>query len=165
MNSIVVADAGPLIALARINYLNIIHNMYGNILIPTAVFKELAIETNKPGVVILKTAISDGWLKVVETEFSLKEKSVLRLLLDKGETEAILLAELVNCRFLLIDERKGRAVAKQRGIPIVGICGLLLLAKEKGFISKVVLPLNNLLNIGYRISPKLISQVLDRAKE
>ena len=90
---------------------------------------------------------------------------MLQLLLDKGETEAILLAELVNCRFLLIDERKGRAVAKKRGIPIVGICGLLLLAKEKGFISKVMPPLNNLLNIGYRISPKLISQVLDRAQE
>ena len=69
MNSIVVADAGPLIALAKIEYLNIIHNMYGDILIPTAVFKELAIETNKPGVAILKTAISDGWLKVVNPEF------------------------------------------------------------------------------------------------
>jgi hypothetical protein len=56
----------------------------GDILIPTAVFKELAIETNKPGVTILKTAISDGWLKVVNPEFSLKEKSLLQLLLDKG---------------------------------------------------------------------------------
>jgi predicted nucleic acid-binding protein len=35
------------------------------------------------------------------------------LVLDPGEAEAMLLAEEVECRFLLIDERKGRAVAKR----------------------------------------------------
>jgi predicted nucleic acid-binding protein len=110
--------------------------MYGEVLIPPAIFKELAVDSQKPGTATLKTALSEGKLRVVEVQPS-KDKSPLGLLLDPGEVEAILLAEQMNCRFLLMDERKGRLVAKKRGIPIVGICGLLLLAKEQGFIPLV----------------------------
>jgi len=164
MSSVIVADAGPLIALAKIGHLNLLHQMYGDVLIPSAIFKELAVDSQKPGTAILKTALSEGKLQIVEVRPS-KEKSSLGLLLDPGEVEAILLAEQINCRFLLMDERKGRIVAKKRGIPTVGICGLLLLAKEEGFIPLVAPLLNKLLDIGYRLSSQLISDVTNRAKE
>ncbi len=162
MNAIIVADAGPLIALAKIGHLNLLHQMYGEVLIPPAILKELAVDTHKPGSALLKTALSDGWLQVIEIPLS-KDKSLLELLLDAGEVEAILLA--LKCRFLLIDERKGRVVAKKRGIAIVGVCGILLLAKEQGFISLVVPLLNQLLNIGYRLSSQLILEVTNLAEE
>ncbi|RKZ45520.1 MAG: DUF3368 domain-containing protein [Candidatus Parabeggiatoa sp. nov. 3] len=164
MNAIIVADAGPLIALAKIGHLNLLHQMYGEVLIPPAILKELAVDTHKPGSALLKTALSDGWLQVIEIPLS-KDKSLLELLLDAGEVEAILLAEKLKCRFLLIDERSGRVVAKKRGIAIVGVCGILLLAKEQGFIFLVVPLLNQLLNIGYRLSSQLILEVTNLAEE
>lgn len=164
MSSIVVADAGPLIALAKIDHLNLLHQMYGEVLIPPAILKELALESHKPGSAVLKKAVLDGWLRMLEIHLS-PDKSLLELLLDAGEVEAILLAEHINCRFLLIDERKGRVVAKKRGIPVVGVCGLLLLAKEQGFIPLVVPLLDKLLDIGYRLSSQLMLDVTRRAKE
>jgi hypothetical protein len=163
MSSIVVADAGPLIALAKIDLLNYRNQMYGEVLIPPTNLKELALESHKPGSALLKTAISEGWLRMMDIQSS-PDQSLLSLL-DAGEAEAILLAEQVNCRFLLIDERKGRVVAKKRGIPIVGVCGLLLLAKDQGFIQLLVPLLNKLLDISYRLSSQLISEVTNRAKE
>jgi predicted nucleic acid-binding protein len=56
-------------------------------------------------------------------------------------------------------------VAKKRGIPVVGVCGLLLLAKEQGFIPLVIPLLDKLLDIGYRLSSQLMLEVTRRAKE
>jgi hypothetical protein len=47
MSSIIIADAGPLIALAKIDHLNLLHQMYGEVLIPPAIFKELAVDSQK----------------------------------------------------------------------------------------------------------------------
>ena len=81
------------------------------------------------------------------------------LILDLGEAEAILLAEDVDCRFLLIDERKGRAIAKRRGVPLVGIAGVLLAAKKRGLIDAVLPSLKNLERVGYRMSPGLSKEI------
>ncbi len=163
-SSLIVADAGPLIALARIEHLELLRQRYGEILIPPAVLTELALESQKPGTALLKQAVLSGWLQVVEVSHS-NDYSRLTLLLDVGEAEAILLAEQRHCHLLLIDERKGRMVAKQRGLAVIGICGLLLLAKEQGLISLVVPCLNQLSRIGYRISPQLRLEVASRAGE
>jgi hypothetical protein len=69
------------------------------------------------------------------------------------------LAEEVNCRFLLIDERKGRAIASRRGVPVVGIAGVLLAAKKRGLIDAVVPILKNLEQAGYRISAGLTKEI------
>ena len=87
------------------------------------------------------------------------------LVLDPGEAEAILLAEEVNCRFLLIDERKGRAIANRRGVPVVGIAGVLLAAKKRGLIDAVMPILKNLEQAGYRISAGLTKEIARLAGE
>jgi predicted nucleic acid-binding protein len=89
----------------------------------------------------------------------------LTLILDPGEAAAIVLAEEMDCRFLLIDERKGRAVARRRGVPIAGIAGVLLAAKKHGFIDEVLPLVNDLEQIGYRMSPALVSEIARRAGE
>jgi predicted nucleic acid-binding protein len=76
MSSIIIADAGPLIALAKIDHLNLLHQMYGDVLIPPAIFKELAVDSQKPGTATLKTALSEGKLRVVEVQPS-KDKSLV----------------------------------------------------------------------------------------
>jgi predicted nucleic acid-binding protein len=66
---------------------------------------------------------------------------------------------------LLIDEKKGRAIAARSGIQTVGTMGILLLAKQKGFLAQVKPSLDVLANNGFRISDILYRQILGRAGE
>ena len=62
-----------------------------------------------------------------------------------------------------IDERKGRAVVRRRGVPIAGMAGVLLAAKQRGFINKVLPLVKGLEQIGYRMPPALVSEIARRA--
>jgi len=166
VTEIVVADTGPLIALARAGCLQLLPALYQEIVIPPAVHAELCLGSRRPGSKHLADAMEQGWLKIrkpsINTASSLSE---LALILDPGEAEAIVLAEEVDCRFLLIDERKGRAVARRRGVPVAGIAGVLLAAKKRGFIDEVLPLVKNLEQIGYRMSSALVSEITRRAGE
>ena len=52
--------------------------------------------------------------------------------LDRGECEAIQLAMDVHADFLFIDERRGRKIATERGIIVVGILGILIESYRRG---------------------------------
>jgi len=70
------------------------------------------------------------------------------------------LADELNCPVLL-DERRGRTVAKQMEISIVGTVGLLVKAKQQGVIPQLGELLSEMTEHGYRLSPKLIQQALE----
>jgi len=166
VTGIVVADTGPLIALGRAGCLKLLHDLYKDVLIPPAVRDELHLGSGRPGARQSAEAFEQGWLQVQEPSAdSAQALSDLMLVLDPGEAEAILLAEEVQCRFLLIDERKGRAIAKRRGVPVVGIAGVLLVAKKRGLIDAVVPILKNLEQVGYRMSTGLTNEIARLAGE
>lgn len=77
--------------------------------------------------------------------------------LDAGETQAISLAKQAGCPVLL-DERRGRAVAKQEHLDVLGTVGLLLKAKQVGLITEVSCLLDAMLEHDYRLAPALIQQ-------
>ncbi len=89
----------------------------------------------------------------------------LGLLLDAGESAAILLALETQCRFLLIDERRGRQIARRRGIPVVGLAGVLLAARQQGLLESVGSVLAALSRQGYRLADALVAEVLRLAGE
>ena len=165
MTGIVVSDAGPLIALGRIEKLNLLKQLYQNVLIPPAVHNELRCGADLPGATALQQAVNDGWISIQSVPAGAKTLFELRLILDAGESEAIALAELVHCRFLLMDERRGRQVAKKRGLTVIGIAGVLLAAKSGGLIETVAPVLNSLSKEGYRLSGSLMAEVLKLANE
>lgn len=159
MTGIVVADTGPLIALARAGYLDILPAMYQEVLIPPAVHDELCLSSNRPGSKRIAEAIEQGWLHIRKLSSKTASLSELILILDLGEAEAIVFAEEVKCRFLLIDERKGRAIAKQRGVPIAGVAGVLLAAKKQGFVDEILPIIKHLEKVGYRLSSALMKEI------
>ncbi|HIO93135.1 MAG TPA: DUF3368 domain-containing protein [Leucothrix mucor] len=166
--SIIIADASPLIALATINRLALLEQLYQQVFIPEAVKNELRLSSDMPGAKRLLQAMEKGLIKVRSIEYSETSYQQILQILDQGETEAILLAESfadTDYRFLLIDERKGRLVAKQRGINIAGTGAVLLAAKKKGHINSVKKELHAMQDNGYRLSTALQQRLLALAGE
>ncbi|NEX22812.1 DUF3368 domain-containing protein [Thiorhodococcus mannitoliphagus] len=166
MTAVIVSDAGPLIALSRIDQLGLLQQRYGTLVSPEPVLEERRIHSGRPGARRLATAIADGWIQTRSLAAGGDiEVERLRLVPDLGEARAIVLAEQLQCRFLLIDERRGRAIAKRRGIPVVGLAGVLLIAKRAGQVASVQPLLDALAIEGYRLSAALAAEVLRLAEE
>jgi predicted nucleic acid-binding protein len=156
----VVANAGPLIALARIERLALLPTLYREVVVPPVVYQEITGEIDLPGAEELAQA---GWLRAMAARDQL---AVQRLLfwLDRGESEAIVLAQEMGAT-LLIDERRGRAIAATLSLQITGTVGILLAAKELGQVQVVTPLLDALLAAGVRLSPRLYDEAQRQAGE
>lgn len=155
---VVVADAGPLIGLAVSGHLDALGAAFTRVLVPPAVAAELQLDASRPGSTALSYAARDGWLLTVELPEG-SDVAVLTQILDPGEAEAIVLAQSLSKR-LLIDDRRGRAVARRRGLTIIGTGGVLLLAKREGVVDRIAPILDALSSHGYRLSRGLRKELL-----
>jgi predicted nucleic acid-binding protein len=79
--------------------------------------------------------------------------------LDRGESEAIVLMGEIRADVLLMDERRGRASAARRGLPVTSTIGILRRARDHGHIVAVVPILEELRRRGFRIIVELMEQV------
>ena len=149
---IVVADAGPLIALAQIGHFGLLESLYGRLRIPPAVRDEVAIPgRGRPGSAEVASA---AWIEVFEPQ-DRTAVGLLRERLDLGESQAIVLAIELNADLLLMDEARGRRVAEARGLNKTGTVGTLIFAKRRGLIPAVAPLLDELLARGFRMSKEL----------
>ncbi|MEM7796689.1 MAG: DUF3368 domain-containing protein [Cyanobacteria bacterium P01_C01_bin.118] len=160
---IVVSDTSALSNLALVNHLWLLKSIYQTVIIPEAVASELAAASNQTISDILK-------LDWIQTQ-SLNNLQLANQLqqdrgLDIGEASAIALALELQADDLLIDERLGRKEALQRGLSIIGILGILLVAKQRSLISQVQPIMDALINqAGFRVSPRLYQRILVLAQE
>ncbi|MDE0443274.1 MAG: DUF3368 domain-containing protein [Gammaproteobacteria bacterium] len=107
---------------------------------------------------------SRGWLRVAALADETPVANLLRVV-DAGGAEAMALCLQRQARILLIDDAKGRDVARRAGIPLVGVAGVLLAAKSKGLLVAVSPVLEDLVGVGYRLSRQLIDGIRRRANE
>jgi hypothetical protein len=156
----VVSNTGPIIALSRIEHLFVLPALYKAILIPEAVRNELTAR-KAPGAAQPRSA---EWLQQRRVD-STTAVSLLRERLDAGEGEAIVLALDLEADVLLMDEARGRRIAKSRNLSLTGTLGVLLLAKEKGHIDRVAPLLDALEQNAFRMSQSLRAYVLQQAGE
>ena len=130
----IVSNSTPLIALSRINELDLLRIIFGTIIVPCAVYDEVVSEgSGKPGV---KEVTSTSWIIRMEVQNRLAV-SMLQVDLDRGEAEAVVLAKEMGADYLLLDEKKARRVARNSEIRIMGTVGVLGLAVKKGLISNL----------------------------
>lgn len=86
--------------------------------------------------------------------------------LDLGESEAIILALELKADILVMDERKGRKIAEEYGLTIIGLFGILIGAKRRGYIKSVKDQMDILINDhSFRVGKAVYNQVLRLAKE
>lgn len=156
---IVVCDTSPLHYLVLVDLQHILPELFERILIPEAVREELQ-SAGAPEPIARFLAAEPGWLetrRVSEIDRTLTH-------LDPGEREAIALAASSAAGLLLIDERKGRHAARERGVAVSGTLGVLDLAARRGLVnlSDALLRLER---TTFRASPRLIRRIKDRSSE
>jgi predicted nucleic acid-binding protein len=156
---IVVADSTPLIALARIERLSLLRELFGEVLIPPAVMREVVEEGQRPGALEVSTA---SWIRVHPIKASSR---MFTRALDLGEMEAIVLALELSGSILLIDEIPGRREATTCGLKVIGTVGVLIRAKSKGLITILRPELDKLLAHGFHISDEIRQIALNAAGE
>lgn len=130
---IVVSHSGPLIHLSRIEKLDLLKDLFGEISIPNAVHQELTSQEDLPG---SEKVESFEWIKrkVIDDRTA---KELLMSRLDEGESEAIILAKKMDADLLLIDDLAGRKTARDHGIDVMGTLGILDHASEQNMIQNL----------------------------
>ena len=151
---IVVSDTSTITNLHQVNRLDLLRSLFGTIIIPPGVRRELyRIEGQQ--VEIEKLA----W---IQTEYPKNQSLITELLeqLDLGESEALALAIELKADYLVIDEYKGRAIAETKGVKIVGLLGVLIAAKKDGHLTAVKPLIEKIQSNGFRLNGSLINKVL-----
>lgn len=167
----VVSDASVLIALAKMNRLQILRGLYSEILIGPTVKAE-AVDAGKriaaSGVARLEEALTKKWIQVSELkakERRLSAKLANNSKLDAGEAEAIALASTRH-HLLLVDDKEGRTVAAMMDIAFIGTAGVFLEAYFKKVINFSQLEEDvEALTRTIWLSPNVVLAILKKARE
>ncbi|MBD2577328.1 DUF3368 domain-containing protein [Oscillatoria sp. FACHB-1406] len=155
---IVVSNTSPLSNLLIVGQLELIQQIYRQVIIPPEVDREIRCLQNFG--IDLSLYLTATWLQV-QIPTDLQFVATLENELDKGEAEAIALALQLKADRLLIDERMGRRIAAQYGLKITGVLGVLNAAKMLGIIPAVKPILDNLMQqAGFRVDRALYEQTL-----
>jgi predicted nucleic acid-binding protein len=160
-----VSDTSPISNLAWIGHLNLIRDQFREVWIPKAVESELQTIPDPTVRVVVDAALRAGWLKV-RSASDAALVSLLNVELHPGEAEAIALAVEIKPEWLLIDEREGRNKARQLGLPLTGVLGVLLRAKKQGQITALKPEIDSLRNRArFFVAPSLEVAILAEAGE
>ncbi|CAN5860449.1 DUF3368 domain-containing protein [soil metagenome] len=160
---IVVSNTSPIINLAAVGHLNLLQQLYKEITIPEAVYREIVVVgTGQPGSHEVETA---SWIKSrkVSSQTSI---ALMEIELERGEAEAIALAAELSADLLLLDERRARRMASRLGLRYIGVLGVLVEAKNRGHL-KAVKPVLEVLitQAGFWVSTDLYTRVIEAAGE
>jgi uncharacterized protein len=157
---IIVSDTSPISNLLQIGEIELLRLIFSRVIIPDAVYREICeVEANRTALIQL------DWIeRMTVSDTTLRDR--LLLTVDPGEADAIALAVELSADYLLIDEALGRSVAKDLGLNITGLLGVLLRAKRDGHITQIKPYLGRLVNeAGFRLSAALIDDALYQADE
>jgi predicted nucleic acid-binding protein len=155
---LVVADAGPLISLGRLDLLSVLARLFGVVHVPTAVVDECLARPEQADAQRIRAALDAGWL------ISAEARPIQAPELDAGECAAIGLALELHAR-LLTDDQAARRYAIHIDLPVMGTLGLLILAKRRGEVAEVGRLIQQLRSSGQRFSEDVVAQVLRAAGE
>jgi len=148
MDKIIISDTSCLIALSNIGLLDVLRDLYQEVIITKEVQAEFG--GNLP-----------EWIIVSEVKNKDKQAEIEKII-DKGEASSIALALEIKISTLIIDEVKGRKIAKSFDLDIIGTIGILLLADKKGLITDVLSTILKMVNRGFRLSDTLLNKLIDK---
>ena len=159
----IVSNASPLINLARIGKVDLLHQLYGKLFIPEAVWREVVVDgAGQPGADEVEKA---AWIEKREVVNTQLVQALLQEL-DAGESEAIALALEEEADWLLMDDHLGRETAHHFKLRCIGLVGVLLVAKHKGLILAIKPHLNALRDLaGFHLRDSIYNRILKDENE
>lgn len=159
---IVVVDSSILIGLGAIGRLALLHDLFGEVIIPRAVADEVIDYGRDPDT---SRQISESpWIQVVSIESEIAARVLLNPM-GIGEAEVIVLAVERGAQLVAVDERLARQRLESLGVDCIGILGILLDSKRAGLIEQVRPEIEALRRIKFSMSPTLVETILDMAGE
>ena len=156
----IVSDTTTLIVLGKQQRLDLLGACFERVLLPRAVYTEwLAGDAS-----VATSVLELSYLEVITLDESAL-LTELQALLDAGEAEALVLAKQRGLP-LLVDEKKGRNIARMMGIPILGLVGVLLLAVQRELLGPKTAAaiLHQARDDGFRLSEGLHRAFMDRLR-
>ncbi len=154
----VVCNSSPLIAFLSIDRIDIIRQLFNTVIIPEAVYEEVFLKINKSGT-------APDFIKVEKANDRHLVK-LLELQIDHGESEVISLAVEKGFQKVILDDKQARQTAERMGLKVIGVVGILMLAKEKKIIVEIKpLILKIMEKINFRLDRNLLNKILNTINE
>lgn len=157
----VICNTSPLFYLHQLDLLALLQKLYGKIVVPETVVDEL--EAGRKQGEDVSAVGSYAWIEIR----SVRVPRLLGLSADfgPGETEVLALAlEQMGC-LIIVDDWLARELARLRGLRFTGTAGVLLKAKQQGYIQMVRPLLDRLIDLGFRLSDDVRNHILALAEE
>lgn len=160
----VISNATPLINLSVIGLLDLLHTLFGTIIIPEAVYQEVVVDgQGRPGAAEVSNA---SWImRQAVTDQQAVQQLMNGTSLKRGESEVIILATELPPDYLILDDLAARRYARKNQLPMIGTVGVVLAAKAQHLIASVKQPLDALRAAGKYIHDDVYNEALRRAGE
>lgn len=155
----VIVNSTPLIVLGNIGYLWVLKELFGEIIVPQAVYDEVTIQNDTAGSLM----DSEDWI-IVNDSVKDADRKMYRARLHAGEVEVMLLDQEIMADMVIIDDNEAKKTAKYLGLEVTGTLGILMTAKRKGIIPSLEEVLQKLESVGFYMSDKLKESVLTIVK-
>jgi predicted nucleic acid-binding protein len=155
----VVVNTTPLLALSEIGKLSLLKELYGEICIPEAVYEEIKTE---PACTEVRDA--SEWIHIVSVK-DMSPKRMFQARLHAGEVEVLMYALESKADLVILDDKLARKTATYMGLTITGTVGLLIKAKETGYLNEVKPVMEKLIQNGLFVSPEVQKMVLEMVNE
>ncbi len=152
---IIVSDTSPINYLVLIDHIQVLPQLFDQVIIPQAVLDELNHERTPERVRQWVSALPDWAIaRVAESvDSSLK--------LGRGEREAISLAEQLKADALLMDDWKAWKAAEARGLVVTGTLNVLEAASQEGLID-LAEAFDRLQKTTFHVTSELLQAILAR---
>ena len=157
----VIVNSTPMIILSKIGMLEILHKLFGEITIPQAVYDEITFKSDTA----CRFVRENNWIKVARIEPD-ADKSMYKSKLHDGEVEVMILAQETTADVLIIiDDNTAKKTAKYLGLTVTGTLGILVMAKNKGFVDSMKTTIERMKHNGFFVSKPVEEMVLKAVGE
>lgn len=156
---LIICDTNIIIDFSRLKRLDILKDTFNEITLTSEVMEELlAGEDVKPGKSDIEMAIND-WIKVknIKDKFAMEG---MMMHIGKGEASSIILYKEASADFFAVNDLKARGVAHALELNVIGMLGILRIAKDRGILKKIKPILDELKDIGAYINNNLYTRIL-----
>ena len=158
----VVLNTSPLILLTKIGRVNLLNQLYDEVIIPDAVTKEIKVKSSRETLEV-EMLLREGRFRNQRASQSFLQKIPADLGL--GEREAIALGLEMAADLLILDDHRGRQVARGWNISTAGTIGVLVEDRDRGLIPSIRNELDHLIEAGMWVGEMFYHRLLREFNE